>query len=57
MKEKQKNQRKKKFMENKSEAKKVSKTFAKVSIFTKYCILVCQNFQLSKISSYASLMK
>ena len=57
MKEKQKNQRKKKFMENKCEAKKVSKTFAKVSIFTKYCILVCQNFQLSKISSYASLMK
>ena len=57
MKEKRKNQRKKKFRQNESEVKNVSKTFAKVSIFTKYCILVCQNFQPSKISGYAPLLK
>ena len=57
MKEKPKNQRKKKFRQNESEAKNVSKTFAKVSVFTKYCILVCQNFQPLKISGYAPLMK
>ena len=57
MKEKRKNQRKKKFKQNESEVKNVSKTFAKVSIFTKYCILVCQNFQHSKISGYAPLLK
>ena len=57
MKEKRKNQRKKKFKQNESEVKNVSKTFAKVSIFTKHCILVCQNFQPSKISGYAPLLK
>ena len=57
MKEKRKNQRKKKFRQNESEVKNVSKTFAKVNIFAKYCILVCQNFQPSKISGYAPLLK
>ena len=57
MKEKCKNQRKKKFRQSESEAKNVSKTFAKVSIFTKYCILVCQTFQPSKSSGHAPLLK
>ena len=57
MKEKWKNQRKKKFRQSESEAKNVSKTFAKVSIFTKYCILVCQTFQPSKSSGHAPLLK
>ena len=57
MEEKRKNQRKKKFKQNESEVKNVSKTFAKVSIFTKHCILVCQNFQPSKMSGYAPLLK
>ena len=57
MKEKRKNQSQKKSRQNESEVKNVSKTFAKVSIITRYYILVCQNFQLSKISGYAALMK
>ena len=57
MKEKRKNQNQKKSRQNESEVKNVSKTFAKVSIITRYYILVCQNFQFSKISGYAALMK
>ena len=57
MKEKWKTQREKKSRQNESEVKNVSKTFSKVSIITRYDILVCQNFQLSQISGYAALMK
>ena len=53
----EKSEKKKNSGKNESEVKNISKTFAKVSIFTKYCILVCQNFQPSKISGYTPLMK
>ena len=56
-KRKEKNQRKKKMRQNESEVKNVLKKFVKISIITKYCILLCQNFPPSKISGYSPLMK
>ena len=35
----------------------IIKLYRRVSIFTKYCILVCQNFLPSKISCYTPVMK
>ena len=35
----------------------IIKLYSRVSVFTKYCILVCQNFPPSKIPSYTPVMK
>ena len=35
----------------------IIKLYSRVNTFTKYCILVCQNFPFSNVSGYTPLMK